>query len=118
MPPGATRLRYPREVQVLRHALVFTGREFVAVDVAISGETIAHVGEGPAGARYEAEHDFTGCRITPGFIDLHLHGAVGEDVMDPTDGALDRIGGHLARRGTTSFLATTITTEMPLGFRT
>lgn len=45
----------------------------------------------------------------PGFIDGHIHGANGADVMDATEVALDTIASALPHEGTTGFLATTIT---------
>lgn len=53
--------------------------------------------------------DSTGLQVIPGFIDGHIHGANGADVMDATMEALDTISGVLSEEGTTSFLATTIT---------
>nr|WP_234031418.1 N-acetylglucosamine-6-phosphate deacetylase [Lentibacillus cibarius] len=47
--------------------------------------------------------------LIPGFIDGHIHGAAGADVMDATEEALDTMAGALPEEGTTSFLATTIT---------
>ena len=47
-------------------------------------------------------------RILPGFIDLHVHGGGGRDVMDGGD-ALATIAGLHAAHGTTSLLATTMT---------
>ncbi|WP_368504147.1 N-acetylglucosamine-6-phosphate deacetylase [Alkalihalophilus sp. As8PL] len=47
--------------------------------------------------------------LLPGFIDLHIHGANGSDVMDNSVDALKRIAEFLPKEGTTSFLATTIT---------
>ena len=47
--------------------------------------------------------------LAPGFIDVHTHGAMGRDVMEGTDGALEVISRFLAGHGTTSFLATTVT---------
>ncbi|SDW11744.1 N-acetylglucosamine 6-phosphate deacetylase [Marininema mesophilum] len=47
--------------------------------------------------------------ITPGMIDIHIHGAAGADVMDGTPDALATIAQTLPREGTTSFLATTMT---------
>lgn len=46
--------------------------------------------------------------ILPGFIDLHVHGGGGADVMEGRD-ALDTIARTHARYGTTSLLATTMT---------
>lgn len=48
-------------------------------------------------------------KIVPGFIDIHIHGANNADVMDATPDALDKIAQVLPSEGTTSFLATTIT---------
>ncbi|MFC4025100.1 N-acetylglucosamine-6-phosphate deacetylase [Oceanobacillus longus] len=45
----------------------------------------------------------------PGFIDGHIHGTHGADVMDATEEALDTMATALPQEGTTSFLATTIT---------
>ena len=47
--------------------------------------------------------------LAPGFIDVHTHGAMGRDVMEGTDEALEVISWFLAAHGTTSFLATTVT---------
>ncbi|QKY69954.1 N-acetylglucosamine-6-phosphate deacetylase [Lentibacillus sp. CBA3610] len=53
--------------------------------------------------------DGEGLNLIPGFIDGHIHGAAGADVMDATEEALDTMAGALPEEGTTSFLATTIT---------
>ena len=47
--------------------------------------------------------------LVPGFIDVHIHGAHGADVMDGTATALTTISQALAAEGTTSYLATTMT---------
>lgn len=47
--------------------------------------------------------------IIPALIDLHIHGAVGKDVMDSDYGSLNEISKHLAENGVGSFLATTLT---------
>ncbi|WP_077624752.1 N-acetylglucosamine-6-phosphate deacetylase [Sediminibacillus massiliensis] len=53
--------------------------------------------------------DGKGLNAIPGFIDGHIHGANGADVMDATEEALDTMAEVLPKEGTTSFLATTIT---------
>jgi len=45
----------------------------------------------------------------PGFVDVHLHGAGGHDVMEGDETALSTIASRLAAFGTTSLLATTVT---------
>jgi N-acetylglucosamine-6-phosphate deacetylase len=47
--------------------------------------------------------------VVPGFIDVHIHGAAGADVMDATKEALQTMATVLPQEGTTSFLATTMT---------
>jgi N-acetylglucosamine-6-phosphate deacetylase len=52
--------------------------------------------------------DVKGAYISPGFIDLHLHGAWGGDVSAGTEQDLFKISAGLVRGGTTSFLPTTL----------
>lgn len=47
--------------------------------------------------------------LLPGFIDPHIHGAGGADVMDATPEALESMARTLIKEGVTSFLATTMT---------
>ncbi|MEC2072729.1 N-acetylglucosamine-6-phosphate deacetylase [Alkalihalophilus marmarensis] len=47
--------------------------------------------------------------LLPGFIDIHIHGANGADMMDSSVESLKTIAEYLPSEGTTSFLATTIT---------
>lgn len=53
--------------------------------------------------------DAKGNYVSAGFIDLHIHGSGGADVMDATPEALDILSATLLQTGTTSFLATTMT---------
>src|SRR5580704_10858092 len=50
----------------------------------------------------------TGMTVVPGFVDVHIHGAGGHDFMEATPRALDRITSAVARHGTTSLVATTV----------
>ncbi|MDO8588328.1 MAG: N-acetylglucosamine-6-phosphate deacetylase [Armatimonadota bacterium] len=45
----------------------------------------------------------------PGFIDLHIHGGVGHEVMDGTVEAIRGMSVHLAANGTTSWLPSALT---------
>lgn len=47
--------------------------------------------------------------ISPGFIDIHMHGYMGEDVSDGKAEGLQIIAGGIIENGVTSFLPTTMT---------
>lgn len=46
--------------------------------------------------------------VVPGFIEPHIHGAMGVDVMDEANEAIDTLAAYLPKEGVTAFLATTI----------
>ena len=50
-----------------------------------------------------------GQMLLPGFIDLHVHGAMGHEVMDASPSGLEEMARFYASHGVTSFLATTWT---------
>ena len=50
-----------------------------------------------------------GLTVVPGFVDMHIHGAGEHDVMEATPQALAAITETVARHGTTSIVATTVT---------
>ena len=60
----------------------------------------------PPGAKDYVAAEMT---VVPGFVDVHIHGAGGHDVMEATPQALDAITSTVARFGTTSIVATTVT---------
>jgi len=53
--------------------------------------------------------DAQGSNLLPGFIDLHVHGAMGYEVMDASASGLEEMARFYASHGVTSFLATTWT---------
>lgn len=55
--------------------------------------------------------DLDGKYVVPGFIDVHIHGSNGADAMDGTAEALKTISSYVATKGTTKFLATTLTSS-------
>jgi N-acetylglucosamine-6-phosphate deacetylase len=60
----------------------------------------------PAGAQEIRATDKT---AIPGFMDVHIHGAGGRDVMEGTSAALGAITRKVSEYGTTSLVATTVT---------
>lgn len=85
------------ENQILEnHTLVFN-ESIVAIEENISLREVEEI------------IDAKGAYLSPGFIDLHVHGAMGHDVMDANVEGLKVIGEHVLKNGVTSFLATTMT---------
>ncbi len=56
--------------------------------------------------------DYGEAYIVPGLVDLHLHGALGKDVMDNQEKSLRRIAEYQAKNGVTGFLGATISAPM------
>lgn len=56
--------------------------------------------------------DGEGLYLSPGFIDVHIHGAGGCDTMDGTVESINTISKIIAKYGTTSFLPTTMTCDL------
>ncbi|MGC2352691.1 MAG: amidohydrolase family protein, partial [Candidatus Udaeobacter sp.] len=56
--------------------------------------------------------DLDGNYLAPGFVDLHVHGALGWDTMDSSAEAFRTICDFHARGGTTSLLLTTATAPL------
>lgn len=50
--------------------------------------------------------------LCPAYIDIHVHGGAGVDVMDDTPDVLDTLAKHKAREGVGAFLPTTVTASL------
>jgi N-acetylglucosamine-6-phosphate deacetylase len=59
--------------------------------------------------RIQATHRFPEATLVPAYIDIHIHGCAGHDVMEATPGALHAIGAYLASRGVGAYFPTTVT---------
>ncbi len=94
-------------MKCFRGASVYVaGAGVTRTDIAFD-ETVREIGAAPTDAETVALPE--GAVVLPGFIDPHIHGAGGADAMDGTAAALATISETVAREGTTSFLATTMT---------
>ncbi|EKQ56505.1 MULTISPECIES: N-acetylglucosamine-6-phosphate deacetylase [unclassified Clostridium] len=56
--------------------------------------------------------DAKGLYVSPGFIDVHIHGAGGCDTMDGTSESINTISKTIVKHGTTSFTPTTMTVSI------
>ena len=84
------------------------------VEDGVIREIEARGNRAPSGAR---QLDFPDSLISPGYIDLHIHGAAGYDVMDSSHDALPAIERFLTRHGVTSYFPTTVTAPVDTTLR-
>ena len=87
--------------------------------VIIEGETILRLGsqgesELPPQARMM---DFPDCILAPGFLDIHIHGAAGFDLMQADGTGRKKIEEFLAAHGVTSYCPTTVTAPIDTTLR-
>ncbi len=77
--------------------------------VLVKDGVIEYVGAGPVEPEYCEKMDAKGNYISPGFIDIHLHGGGGHDFMDGTVEAYLGAAEAHAKFGTTSIVPTSLT---------
>lgn len=75
--------------------------------IGITGDVFSDAVAGNAGE--EDIYDGKGCYAIPGLIDIHFHGALGEDVCDGTFGAVETIARYEASEGITAVCPATLT---------
>ena len=95
--------------------IVLAGADLVLPDRVLHGSSLVLDGERivaieprvidtPAGA---TRVDLAGCVVVPGFIDVHVHGVEGHDVLDGPD-AVAAVAARLPAYGVTAFCPTSI----------
>jgi N-acetylglucosamine-6-phosphate deacetylase len=98
--------------------MIFTNARLIFPDGIRDGlEVVAEEGKITAvreqtGAGGKDVVDLDGNYLAPGFVDLHVHGALGRDTMEASSDAFRAICDYHASGGTTSFLLTTATAPM------
>ena len=89
--------------------LLLKNAEVVLPDGQVKGASVL-IAEGKIvsleAGQADEEIDLAGTKLLPGFIDVHIHGAVGIDVMDATPADLRKLSEYLASQGVTSWLPT------------
>src|SRR5882724_2725131 len=94
----ADRLFTPRDIIAQPLLLIEDGR---ITEVS----SLAHRAR-PTGARHM---DFSSAILAAGFVDIHIHGGAGHDVMQSDPSGLAAIAKLLARHGVCSYFPTTVT---------
>ena len=109
------------DVLLKNATVVLPDRELVNAAVLVSDGRIASIDSSSGGtasgnavqenersSRGVEEIDLSGTTLLPGFIDVHIHGAVGVDVMEATPRELQDVSEYLATQGVTGWLPTLV----------
>ena len=88
--------------------LVLAGRTADRGDLLIRNERIASISFSESLSNEEGQIDLQGLTLFPGFLDVHIHGAVGVDTLDAEPQDLERVSQFLASRGVTGWLPTLV----------
>lgn len=91
-------------MKVLKNITIYTEDKVIKNGYIKFDETIQELGQGSVDGE-----DMQGMILIPGFIDQHIHGIHGYDVMDANKEVLDAFRMYLPKEGTTSYYATTMT---------
>ncbi|MBR5260839.1 MAG: N-acetylglucosamine-6-phosphate deacetylase [Oscillospiraceae bacterium] len=89
---------------LIKNARIFVGKSFIEADIEFDNKILA-IGKLDG----EADIDAQGAYLVPGFVDIHTHGAMGEDFSDGKASGMQPMANYYAARGVTSYLATTMT---------
>ena len=93
---------------ILKNGNLFTPQgHFQKGNLEIKEDTIAAVGK-EITAIHTPVFDASDCYVLPGFLDIHMHGAMGADFSDGTKEAVDTIAKFQLSKGVTGFLGTTL----------
>src|ERR1041385_1258229 len=96
-------MNHSPETLLLRNAtVVLPDRTIEHGAILIEDGHISSIGERAATETIDLE----GMIVLPGFIDVHIHGAAGVDVMEATADGLQQVSQHLAAQGVTAWLPT------------
>ena len=87
------------------NALLFVEGKLQAGSLAFEGGVITDIGP----AHIPCDLDAGGAILSPGFVDVHTHGARNHDFSDGNPEGLPIMARHYAQHWVTSFLATTMT---------
>jgi N-acetylglucosamine-6-phosphate deacetylase len=100
-----------RRLKIFNGKIITPHRVIPDGTIVILDDKVVEVGEKHIEVPEALEIDAGGNYISPGFIDIHVHGGGGGDFMDGNEDAFLKIAELHARYGTTSMVPTTLTSD-------
>lgn len=100
-----------QRIKIFNGKIIIPGRIIARGTVLVTDGLITAIEEGDVDFPGATEIDANGLYVSPGFIDIHVHGGGGYDFMDGTTEAFLQIAEIHARHGTTAMLPTTLSSE-------
>lgn len=97
---------------IIKNCKIIFGDRIEEGSVLIKNGKIAEINPNENDDNDDEILDGEGLYLSPGFIDIHIHGAGGYDTMDGTIEAINTISKIIMNHGTTSFLPTTMTVSV------
>ena len=94
--------------QLFYNGLVYMDHRFQKLCVLTEDGAIAGIGEWISDPQAE-RIDLKGRRLTPGFLDIHTHGAAGADVNGADPAGYEKISCFMASQGTVGWLGSVLT---------
>src|ERR1700743_2766893 len=100
-----------QQLKIVNGQIITPGKIMKGGSVLLRDGIIAGISEGNIDAPDAMVIDVAGKYISPGFIDLHIHGGGGHDFMDNTVEAFLEIARTHAKYGTTAMSPTTLSSS-------
>lgn len=99
------------QTKIINAKLILPDRIIPNGSLLIREGKIVEIHDSPVESDSETVIDAEGMYVSPGFIDIHVHGGGGYDIMDNTVEAFLGVAATHAQYGTTAMLPTTLTSE-------
>ena len=97
------------KIKGFKNSLILTEKGLIKTNLIIKDEIIDFIGEIESNDLIELDENKI---IIPGFIDQHIHGLGGYDVIDGKVESIEKIASELPKEGVTAFLPTTTTEDI------
>lgn len=101
--------RTDNEIKIINGRIITPYKILSSGTLLIKGDIIAEISESDIQAPGAYIVDAGGRYVSPGFIDIHVHGGGGHDFMDGSELAFIKIAETHAQYGTTAMVPTTLT---------